>query len=127
MPKSVFISYVYEDKSYRDQLKDWANKGFLGHGTIITYERNDFRQDGDVAIKNEIKAMVQGSSAVIFLVGQNSHNHDWVEYEAQCSISKNKKILVIRIPKTTGQKPRVLLGHNEINFEASKIKNALEN
>jgi hypothetical protein len=125
MSKSIFISYVYEDKLWRDKLKDWASKQLLGANIQISHERGDYRQKGEGAVKEEIKSMIHGASAVIFLIGQNSHNHPWIDYEASCTIGKNKKILLLRLPNTTGGPPKALTGHSEILFDVNKIKNAL--
>jgi hypothetical protein len=99
MSKSIFISYVYEDKKSRDTLKKWGANKLLGENIQITFERGDYRVKGEKAIREEILSMIQGASAVIFLIGQNTHNHPWVNYEAECAISKNKKILLVRMHK----------------------------
>jgi hypothetical protein len=122
MSKSVFISYVYEDKKYRDTLKKWGNKNLLGENIQITFERGDYRAKGEKAVKEEILSMIQGATAVIFLIGQNTHNHPWVNYEVECAKAKNKKILLVRIPNTTGGKPKLLSKHNEIDMDANKLK-----
>lgn len=125
MSRSIFISYVYEDKKHRDLLKDWCNKKLLGENIQITFERGDYRTKGEAAIKTEILSMIQGAAAVIFLIGQNTHNHPWVNYEVEAAISKNRKIILIRIPGTTGQRPKSLLKYSEIPLDVNKIKSAL--
>lgn len=125
MSKSIFISYVYEDKDYRDKLKSWAEKKLLGENSKVTHERRDCRQQGEAAIKAELQAMIQGASVVVVLVGQNTHNHPWVNYEAECAISKNKKTIVVRIPNTSGGLPKLLSKHEEVIFDPNKIKQFL--
>lgn len=122
MSKSVFISYVYEDKEYLQKLKEWGQKRLLGNDIVITHERKDCRSQGDTAIREEIKSMIQGAGTVLFLIGQNSHNHPWIKYEADCALSKNRKIVLIRIPETTGGKPKILSKYSEITFDVNKIK-----
>jgi hypothetical protein len=125
MSKSLFISYVYEDVEHRDKLKSWADRKLFGENCHVTYERKDCRQQGELAIKRELEAMIQGAGAVILLLGQNTHNHYWVSFEIELAIKKNKKCLVVRIPGTTGGKPKYLLTHTEIPFDVNKIKAAL--
>ena len=122
MSKSIFISYVYEDKKYRDLLKEWGSKKLLGENTQITFERGDYRAKGKKAVKEEILSMIQGATAIVFLIGQNTHNHPWVNYEVECALSKNKKILLVRIPGTTGGKPKLLLKHNEVKMDINTLK-----
>ena len=126
MSKSIFISYVYEDKEHRDILKDWSNRGLLGDKIQITYERGDYRSKGKTAIKHEILSMIQGAAAVIFLIGQNTHNHPWVKYEIECAIGKNRKCLAVRIPGTTGGRPQLLKDHSELPFDVNYIKASIQ-
>ena len=51
--KSVFISFVYEDKKYRDQVEKWARDGLLGEVTV-TGEKADVRQNGSGAIRRDL-------------------------------------------------------------------------
>lgn len=125
MSRSIFMSYVYEDKKHRDLLKNWCNKKLLGENIQITFERGDYRTKGEAAIKTEILSMIQGAAAVIFLIGQNTHNHPWVNYEAEVTISKKRKVVLVRIPGTTGQSPKNLLKHIEIPLDLNRIKEAL--
>jgi hypothetical protein len=126
MPKSIFISYVYEDKEHRDKLKTWASKKLLGDNCHVTYERKDCRQKGKAAIEAELEAMIQGAGAVLVLLGQNTHNHPWVLHEIDLAKKKNKKMLLVRINGTTGGKPKPLSEHSEILFDVNKIKIALD-
>ena len=125
MSKSIFISYVYEDFSHRDKLKAWAEKKLLGENCQVTYERKDCRQQGESAIKQELESMIQGATAVLILLGQNTHNHHWVSFEIDLAKKQNKKCLVVRIPGTTGGKPKLLAEDTEISFDVNKIKAAL--
>lgn len=122
MSKSIFISYVYEDKAFRDRLKEWNSKKLLGEDVVVTYERGDYRTKGENAIKTEILSMIQGSSVVVVLLGENTHSSQWVNYEVECAISKNKKIIVLRVPGTLGGKPKLIKSYVDHIFEANKIK-----
>lgn len=125
MPKSLFISYVYEDKTYRDKLKSWAERKLLGENCTVTFERKDCRQQGENAIKSELESMIQGSSVVIVLLGHNTHNHHWVNFEIELAKKKNKKCVLVRIPGTTGGKPKSLLSYSELLFDPNHIKTAI--
>ncbi len=99
--RSVFVSYVYEDRSWLHTLKTWN----LGNDVTITHERADKRQDGRAAIDAELNAMIQGCSTVLVLVGQNSHSRPWIDREIQLAVSKNKQVVLARIPGTNGGAP----------------------
>ena len=103
--KSVFVSYVYEDFQWVEKLRSWNNQGLLGQGLIITAERADVRQLGSSAINRELNEMISGAAVVLVLVGQDTHNRQWIDREIQLAVSKNKRVVVARIPMTTGGAP----------------------
>lgn len=105
MPQSIFISYVYEDKPYRDNVERWFEQGKVGPNRVTIAEFTDFRQHGDRAVETHLKPMLRGAAAVLCLVGQNTHNSQWVQYELSVASSLNKKIILARIPGTTGAAP----------------------
>jgi len=125
MSKSIFISYVYEDKEHRDKLKAWSEKKLLGENSNVTFERKDCRAQGDADIEKELDTMIQGAGVVVVLLGQNTHNHSWVIHEITLAKRKNKKCVLVRIPGTTGGKPKILNDQPEISFDVNKIRAAL--
>ncbi len=68
MGKRVFISYVFEDKFYSDQLKDWARRGLLGDFEPVT-ETDDVRQDGHGAIMGHLRPVLRSADAGVVLIG----------------------------------------------------------
>lgn len=108
MPASLFVSYVYEDLQACQLLRAWAAQGLLGSNVVITGESEDVRQGGDRAVQRHLSPKLQGASAVIVLVGNDTHNHGWIEYEAQHALSNHKRVVAVRIPNTTGAAPQVI-------------------
>ena len=105
MSKSIFISYVYEDKAARDQIEKWAKAGKLGPNMVAVAESKDLRNDGEAAIKNHLNPKIRGAAAVVCLVGENTHSHGWVQHELSVAASLGKKVILVRIPGTTGAAP----------------------
>ena len=124
MPKSVFVSHVYEDKSYVERLDQWARQGLLGD-VVITGEAADFRQGGDQAVRKHLSPRLTGAGAVVVLVGRDTHNHQWVDYEIQHALSQHKKVVAVRIPGTTGAAPMALRGYPEVVMDPTTIARAL--
>lgn len=125
MPASVFISHVYEDRHHRDAIRRWASQGHLGNNIAITGESADVRQGGDVAIRAHLAPKLRGASVVLVLLGNDTHNHPWVEYEAQFAQSHHVRILSVRIPGTTGAAPPNMRGQAEVSMDPSAIRAAL--
>jgi len=125
MSKSVFVSFVFEDAAHFDEVKSWAEKGKLGADVVAIKETKDVRQQGEKAIKEHVKPRIEGSAAVLLLLGNDTHNHDWVRYELQVATSLRKQILVARIPGTTGAAPEGFGHLPSIALDPTAIKKHL--
>jgi len=123
--KSVFVSYVFEDKAYKETIEKWALDELLGN-VKITAEKDDVRASGDNAIRNQLSPLLTGAAAVIALIGDDTHNHEWVHYEINHALSNHKKVIPVRIPNTTGAPPNVIKKKELVDFEPDAIKQAIE-
>ncbi|MCO5268985.1 MAG: TIR domain-containing protein [Brumimicrobium sp.] len=121
MSKSIFISCVYEDSHRIDTIKKWAADNRLSN-IVITHETEDKRQQGKEAIKRHIKSKIQGAAIILVLVGQDTHNHKWIEAEVELANSFHKEIICVRVPHTTGAVPPLLAKFQLINFNPEAIK-----
>lgn len=124
MSKSIFISCVYEDSHRIDSIKKWATDGRLGN-VVITHETEDKRGLGKEAIKQHIKSKIQGAACIFVLIGQDTHNHDWIQAEVELANSFHKEIICIRVPNTTGSIPKLLEGSRLLSFNPDSINQAL--
>jgi len=125
MPASIFISHVYEDLKSRDQIQVWANQGLLGPNVVITGESEDHRQGGSNAIREHLNTKLQGASAVLVLVGNDTHNHKWVDHEAQYGRSNHKRVVPVRIQGTTGGLPPAVADLQPVAMDPTAIRRAL--
>jgi len=118
--KSIFVSYVFEDKPFLNKMKNWEEKGLMEEYTF-TFEKEDKRHEGEKAIKNYLKNLIKGSAIILVLIGDNTHNHDWIKIEVELANNFNKKIRCVRIPGTTGKKPEILKNYKELTFNPNQI------
>jgi hypothetical protein len=105
-------------------MEKWAADGRLGK-VAITHETEDKRTEGKEAIKQHIKSKIQGATYIFVLVGQDTHNHEWIQAEVELANSFNKEIICIRIPNTTGAVPPLLTNKRLISFDPDAIKKAI--
>lgn len=126
MPSSVFLSNVYEDRQASATIQAWCNAGKLGSNVVITGESADVRQGGDAAIRAHLAPKIRGASVVLVLIGNDTHNHPWVEYEAQFAQSHHVRVIPVRIPGTTGAAPSNLRWASEVAMEPGAIRKAIE-
>ena len=121
MSKSIFISCVFEDSHRIDSIKKWVRDNRLGD-VVITQETEDKRQQGKEAVKKHIQSKIQGAAVILVLVGQNTHNHEWIEAEVELANSFHKEIICVRIPHTNGAVPSLLTNNRLISFDPDAIK-----
>lgn len=126
MPQSTFLSYVYEDYKHRDNVRRWATDGLLGANVVTTTEAGDQRPHGQAAIRDHLRPLIRGAAAVVCLVGQDTHNHQWVKYELDAATSLNKRIIFARIPITSGLAPEGHRHHTIHPLDPSTIRALLE-
>lgn len=124
MTRRVFLSYVFEDRSYRDQVIDWAHRGLLGDVEPV-FETDDVRQGGETAIRAHLRPVMQSADAVLVLVGQDTHNRRWVNEEVHYCASAGKPVIVTQLPNTTGAAPPELRGKALVRFSPEAIQDAL--
>lgn len=126
MSKSIFISVVYEDSHRITSIQNWAREGRLGH-VVITHETEDKRPLGKDEIKRHISDKIRGAGIIVVLIGNDTHNHDWIEAEVELANSFHKKIVCMRVPNTTGSAPPILKKFEMINFDPDSLKKAFDN
>lgn len=118
--KSIFISHVFEDKSSLDKMLKWEEKGLID-GYTFTHEIEDQRRKGENEIKNILKDKIKGCAALLVLIGDNTHNHDWIKVEIELANNFNKKIYCVRVPNSKGKRPQILNNFKEISFHGNQI------
>ena len=69
-----------------------------------------------------IKAKIQGAAVILVLIGQNTHNHEWIDAEVDLASSFHKEIICIRVPNTAGAVPPLLSKYRLIRFAPEAIK-----
>lgn len=122
--KSVFVSYDYNNLSEAQKVKAWGEGGRLGM-LVVTRESSDVRQGGAAAIRAHIEPKIRGCAVVLCLVGQDSHNRRWVDYEVALAKSLNKPVVCVRLPATTGAAPVEVRNQSMVVFEPGAIRDAL--
>lgn len=107
MLKRIFISFREIDRQNREAFEGiLKNPNSPLKGTPIS-SRKDVRNQGEKSVKNYIKGLIDESDCIIVLIGNDSHNSTWIDYEMEVATSKKKPILGVRIPSTSGAGPEL--------------------
>lgn len=97
MPKHrVFYSFHYDNDVFRVQLI--RNVGALEENPpVSTNEWEHVKRGGAPAIQRWIDQNMAGKSCVVVLVGSETANRPWVQYEIRKAWSEGKGLLGVRI------------------------------
>lgn len=125
MSTRIFLSYVYEDHAYRDQVIDWYRRGLLGAFEPV-FETQDVRQGGEDAVRRHLRPIMRNADAILVLVGQDAHDRRWIDEEVHYCASAGKAIFVMQLPNATGAAPREVRGYPTIPFSAADLRAAFE-
>lgn len=100
MARRVFFSFHYQRDIFRvSQVRNsgitkgtFDQSGFIDHADWESLERQ-----GDAAIKRWINGQLSGASVTVVLIGAETFDRPWVNYEIQESYADGKGMLGIHI------------------------------
>ena len=118
----VFISYDFKHLQEAGQVEKWVTDS--GHSPIMLRSKN-LISESDQQGRNKTKNLIAGCQKVLVLVGDNTHNRPWVDYEVSVAINKGKDTRPVRLPNTTGAAPRELRNKSEVSFSPVSVRNSL--
>ncbi len=123
----IFLSYKWEDREHANGLDGLLNNPNNKYRHLTDRERKDLRNKGETVVKDYLKEIIRDCDALICLVGNNTHNATGVKYELEVAKSLRKKIIAVRIPRTTGGLPNLLKSWDisEVNWNAKDINDKL--
>lgn len=125
MAYAAFISYGYSDRVWLHTIKKWENERLLPQYVRITHEQTKYRREQNGTLRSEVQALIQRASIVLVLIGNNPHNRYWIHQEIAFALTKGKRIVVARIPKTTAKAPETIGDHQEILLRPGILRQEL--
>jgi len=102
MARRVFFSFYYDRDIFRvSQVRnsDLTKKNIEHAGFIDHASWESIRRQGDDAIRRWINAQLDGASVTVVLIGAETANRPWVNYEIQRSFEEGKGLLGVYIHK----------------------------
>lgn len=96
--KRVFLSFKMEDKKQVDgvRLLSWSNNHpleFYDESVRIAYKSANASY-----IKSNIKQKIERASITLCLLGRNTYQSEWVDWELSTSISCGNKVVLMGLP-----------------------------
>lgn len=127
-PKRVFISYDHSnERSYRDLLCAWhANQNFDFSIERCSPNKAIKSKNAD-KIKDKLYDMIGDADYMIVLLGQRTHQREWVRWEVKMAKEQGLEIVVVKIDRSY-KTPNCLIGAGArfvYSFNLHDIKMAL--
>ncbi|WP_339340718.1 TIR domain-containing protein [uncultured Psychrobacter sp.] len=121
MTRKVFYSFHYKTDVTRVQMV--RNIGVLDKNPLVAPNKwEELKRKGDKAVKDWIDSNLKGKSCLIVLIGENTANSKWVDYEIRQAWDSGKAVVGIYIHNLKDLKGnRANKGRNP--FDSINLKN----
>lgn len=123
----VFISFDYQDVESKKVVDNWKQQGL---GSDISFTSEDgvsHSHKGEVAVRKILREAINSSHSLLVLVGNNTHNRPWIDYEVHHAKCRGKRVIWTQIPNTAGGPPKEICKEVGIEFNMKKIQEAIRN
>lgn len=98
--RRTFFSFKYDDVSRAMVVRNsWLTKDRVARGFFDAAEFEKLKKQGDRAIKAWIDGQLLNTSVTVVLVGENTCDSRWVQYEIDASIERGNGLLGIDVSK----------------------------
>lgn len=122
--KNVFVSHYHEDEDSIKQFKDLLSADYCIKNYSVTTEKYNDATNEDY-IKSLLRPLINQSGTLICLIGPNTHNSKWVDWEIREAESLEKQIVGVfiqgakdsDIPPALEEFADAIVGWNTENIE----------
>ena len=106
MSRKVFFSFHYDNDVNRAMTvrNSWVTQGAEKAGFVDKAEFEKIQRQGTKAIENWIDNQLTGTSVTVVLIGSETLERDFVQYEIRKSIEKGNGIIGVKINGITDMK-----------------------
>jgi hypothetical protein len=96
MARKVFFSFNFKEDHWRAATVRGIGS-VEGNAELSDNDWEAVKKKGDAAVENWIDGQMQGKSCVVVLVGANTANRPWIDYEIKQAWKLKKGLIGIRI------------------------------
>jgi hypothetical protein len=119
MKKTVFISYDFKDATYKGEVEKWLKEMGIN---VKVQSLKELNPQSDEAAKKDILHQMEGIDHLLVLVGDNTHNRPWVDYEVSVARSRSISVTAVQLAQRTGAPPKEIRGIPCIDYSEQAIK-----
>ena len=99
MARRVFFSFHYDNDINRSMTvrNSWVTQGKEAAGFIDKAEFEQIKRQGDTAVHNWIDKQLEGTSVTVVLIGGETLNRPFVQYEICRSLQRGNAVIGVHI------------------------------
>ncbi len=121
----VFISFDYQDIETKKVLDNWCNQNIGLDISFSSEEGQSYIDKGENFVRKVIREKINAAQVMLVLVGKNTHNRPWVDYEIHHAKCQGLKVIWTHIPNTNGAPPKEIRKLIPIPFDIKSIRDAI--
>ncbi|MFC7072976.1 TIR domain-containing protein [Halovenus rubra] len=102
MARTTFFSFHYDNDIWRaSQVRnsDVVDQGVQESGFIDGASWESLKREGDDAVREWIDKQMKGCSVTVVLIGSDTYNRKWINYEIENSYESGMGLVGVRIHK----------------------------
>lgn len=104
----IFVSYKEEDRDHREAFEGLMQNRNANFNHQPVSARRDYRPEGYDAVKDYLVGLIEDCKAVVCLIGVNTNQSEWVNYELQVASSLRIGIAPICVTDTRYVVPQMI-------------------
>ncbi|MGM0166543.1 hypothetical protein IGI39_001503 [Enterococcus sp. AZ135] len=122
MARRVFFSFYYENDLSRAMVikNNWALKENEESGFINKAEFEGIKRDGEESIRRWIDKQLAGTSVTVVLVGSETLDSKYVQYEIEQSYERGNAIIALKIGKVKNLSQKTSISQSVVKIVGEK-------
>lgn len=122
MSKRVFFSFYYENDLSRALVvkNNWALKENEESGFINKAEFERIKRDGEDSIRRWIDKQLAGTSVTVVLIGSETLDSKYVQYEIEQSYERGNAIMALKIGKIKNLSQKTSISQSVVKIVGKK-------
>ena len=99
MARRVFFSFHYDNDVNRSMVvrNSWVTKGIEAAGFVDKASFEQIKRQGETAVRNWIDRQLEDTSVTVVLIGSETLNRPFVQYEICKSLQKGNAVIGVHI------------------------------
>jgi len=95
----VFVSFKPADQKYMDMLLEWNTGDYFELAYETARFRVPFHSPEGAVLKEELKAKIKSGTHLLVIVGKDTGNNDWINWEIQTASVTGKCVVAVKLDK----------------------------